>query len=434
MGERERDERASVGGQLHRGGEAALDDREVADGEVAIQVVEVAVDLDAVAVRQRRRVDAGAGDDDHPQRRNEPPSRRDALQHPAQQRAADTRASHGDDAHPLVGTVAELRPHRGPGRRRDRVDAVHISGEREVRLGPRADRRQPRTERPRHDVVGLADEDRAVALAGWIRSPRASRTDVTGLWASQSISSPGTRARRASAIATSRRAWPRPIGEEMYSARCDPARARVHAHGGRWIPRNSPSSARVLRPALAGTGVGVERPARARGVVRSERHRGADVGDPLDPLRRLGGEDRAPQRSARQRDERAPVGAGGVHHRERVGGELRRRVCLPAGRPIRAAVPAAVERDHSPVPREERDLRIPAPGVDDRPRRQQQHRPLAGAIELPCDPHPLALDVALLARRHRARLLRPPDDPGRPRPGAVTTAGALVTAAPRTRG
>ena len=53
------------------------------------------------------------------------------------------------------------------------------------------------------------------ALAGCTRSPRASSTAVTGCCASQSISRPGWSARSSSAIATSRRAWPSPIGDEM---------------------------------------------------------------------------------------------------------------------------------------------------------------------------------------------------------------------------
>ena len=59
------------------------------------------------------------------------------------------------------------------------------------------------------------DSFASCALAGWIRSPRASSTAVTGCCASQSISRSGCSLRSSSAIATSRRAWPSPIGEEM---------------------------------------------------------------------------------------------------------------------------------------------------------------------------------------------------------------------------
>jgi hypothetical protein len=57
------------------------------------------------------------------------------------------------------------------------------------------------------------------ALAGWMRSPRPSSTAVTGCCASQSTSRSRCRRRNSSAIATSRRAWPSPIGDEMKSAR-----------------------------------------------------------------------------------------------------------------------------------------------------------------------------------------------------------------------
>src|SRR4029453_12350500 len=60
-----------------------------------------------------------------------------------------------------------------------------------------------------------------------IRSPSASRPRVTGSWASQSISRPGTCARSSRAMARSRRAWPSPMGEDRYRARLGRRRARV---------------------------------------------------------------------------------------------------------------------------------------------------------------------------------------------------------------
>ena len=64
-------------------------------------------------------------------------------------------------------------------------------------------------------AVMCADSEASSALSGWIRSPRVSRTAVTGCWASQSISRSGWSLRSSSAIATSRWACPRPIGDEM---------------------------------------------------------------------------------------------------------------------------------------------------------------------------------------------------------------------------
>ena len=57
------------------------------------------------------------------------------------------------------------------------------------------------------------------ALAGWTVSPQASSSVVSGGCASQWTSSPGTARRSSRAIATSRQAWPSPIGEESSSAR-----------------------------------------------------------------------------------------------------------------------------------------------------------------------------------------------------------------------
>ena len=71
----------------------------------------------------------------------------------------------------------------------------------------------------RHSLSSVPTRWPAVRDAGCTRSPAASRTRVTGCCASQSISRSGAAVRSSVAIATSRRAWPRPIGEERYSAR-----------------------------------------------------------------------------------------------------------------------------------------------------------------------------------------------------------------------
>ncbi len=84
---------------------------------------------------------------------------------PAQQVLADAGSADGDDAHPLVGAVAELGAQRLAVGELGRVEAGDVAGELEVRLGPLADRRQVGPERVGHDVVGIADEDRAVAEA-----------------------------------------------------------------------------------------------------------------------------------------------------------------------------------------------------------------------------------------------------------------------------
>ena len=64
-------------------------------------------------------------------------------------------------------------------------------------------------------AVMCADSLASSALIGWTRSLWASRTAVTGCWASQSISRSGWSFRSSAAIETSRWACPRPIGDEM---------------------------------------------------------------------------------------------------------------------------------------------------------------------------------------------------------------------------
>src|SRR5215208_3880283 len=71
-GEREREERPARGGQLHAGREAALDDGDVARGEVAREPVDVAVELEALVRGERLAADARAADDDHPEAGDQP--------------------------------------------------------------------------------------------------------------------------------------------------------------------------------------------------------------------------------------------------------------------------------------------------------------------------------------------------------------------------
>ena len=89
---------------------------------------------------------------------------------------------------------------------------------------------------------------------------------------------------------------------------------------------------------------------------------------------------------------------GRVHHRQRVGGELLLAVGVGLGRAVRAPVAAPVERDHSAVAREVRDLHLPVPRVDDRPRRHEEHRGLARAVDLVVEVDAVAFDVARRVR------------------------------------
>jgi hypothetical protein len=87
--EREVDERSPVGGQLHRGRQAALDDRKVARREVAVEVVHVWADLEPLGRRQRRGIDPRSGDHNHPQLSHEPFRLGEAGDHAPEKIGAD---------------------------------------------------------------------------------------------------------------------------------------------------------------------------------------------------------------------------------------------------------------------------------------------------------------------------------------------------------
>ncbi len=74
-------ERPAVRRQLHGGRQAALHHGQVAGGEVAIELVDVRHDLEPIAVRQARRVDARAAHHDHAQGRNSSLGLRERIDH-----------------------------------------------------------------------------------------------------------------------------------------------------------------------------------------------------------------------------------------------------------------------------------------------------------------------------------------------------------------
>ncbi len=167
-------------------------------------------------------------------------------------------------------------------------------------------------------------------------------------------------------------------------------------------------SAGGLGPLRVGFDRVLERGHIALRVVGDERHRGADVHDRVDPVGVIGGEDRRPQRTGRQSHQRRTPGLGHIHDRERVVSELARAVRIGAGRPVRAPVAAPVERHHPQVPGQVGDLRLPEARMNNRPSRQQQHRPVAGPVDLVEDAHAAALDVTGLIRISGAGLFGPP--------------------------
>ena len=77
----------------------------------------------------------------------------------------DARAADGDDAHLLVGLVAELGAEGLAVAEGGRVEPGDVAGEVEVLGGPVADERQVGAEGVGHDVAGVSDVDRPVAQA-----------------------------------------------------------------------------------------------------------------------------------------------------------------------------------------------------------------------------------------------------------------------------
>ena len=110
VGEREVQERSLGRGELHRRRQPTLHDRQVAHGEVAVEAVDVAVDLEARVRRQAEGIDAGTGNGDRAQLRHGPPSDRMGLDRQLEQVSSNAGSTDRDDAHELVVAVAELGP------------------------------------------------------------------------------------------------------------------------------------------------------------------------------------------------------------------------------------------------------------------------------------------------------------------------------------
>ena len=91
VAQREVQERPPRRRELHRRRQAALDDREVARGEVPVQLGDVGADLHARRGAQPLRVDPRPGDGDHAQPVDPPRGRRVGGDDPPQQRLADAR-------------------------------------------------------------------------------------------------------------------------------------------------------------------------------------------------------------------------------------------------------------------------------------------------------------------------------------------------------
>ena len=107
------EERALGGGELHARGEAAVRDGDVARGQLAREVVDVADELDALRCGHGRRIDPRPADHLHAQVGNPLARRRIGVDHAPQQAAADARAADADEAEAAVASARPGRPAPG---------------------------------------------------------------------------------------------------------------------------------------------------------------------------------------------------------------------------------------------------------------------------------------------------------------------------------
>ena len=196
-----------------------------------------------------------------------------------------------------------------------------------------------------------------------------------------------------------------------------------------------PVVAVVLRPAVVLLERRVEVVLGAPRVRRrQERERRRDRDDPEHAVGVIGGERQRVAPAARQSRDHRLLDPGGVEHGDRIGHVLRVGICRLLPGPVREPVPATVERHDAEMARQIVDLRLPVARVDDRPRRHQQDRRLAGAVGLPPDSHAVALDVAGVVGQACGRLGRGPAHRGDPSHTGCPSTKRRPTAWPRTRG
>ena len=149
-------ERAARRDELHRGGQAALHDGEVAAREPARQVFDEAGQRGSLWRGDRGGIDSRAADGQQLRFGDVLAQQRERLDHSAQQRRA-------------AGGAADRGDHeRRSGTARGGLEAAwqHVAGEREALCDPFRDRWEAGSERAVDDVFGLAEEEGGVAHPG----------------------------------------------------------------------------------------------------------------------------------------------------------------------------------------------------------------------------------------------------------------------------
>src|SRR5947209_995118 len=99
---------------------------------MAIEVVDIAHDLQTVVARQRVGIDARSGHDNRTQPRHLRRCQRVSVDHAPEQMSPYTGSADADDAYPFVLAEAELRANCLAVRQRFRVKSRHIPGKVEV--------------------------------------------------------------------------------------------------------------------------------------------------------------------------------------------------------------------------------------------------------------------------------------------------------------
>ena len=163
VAEREVEEGRLEGGQLHRRGEPALDDREIGRRVVAEEVRHERPHLDLRARGAARRRRAAARHQDHPGVRDLGGDQREGLGALPEQASPDPGTAHRDQDHPLVVAEAQLAAERGACRDSPRVEVVGVAGEAEVLARPLPHVRQVGPELAVEHVLLVADHDGEVA-------------------------------------------------------------------------------------------------------------------------------------------------------------------------------------------------------------------------------------------------------------------------------
>ncbi len=113
LGERKVKERAARGGELHRGAQPALHDRQVSDGEMLVEVVYVPAQLQSWVLRETRHIDARAGDGDATCLGQLSVNQRPCGECLAEQMLADLGPAHGADDKGPIRVVAKARADGG---------------------------------------------------------------------------------------------------------------------------------------------------------------------------------------------------------------------------------------------------------------------------------------------------------------------------------